>query len=87
METPDLPLLILQRNMKEHIIYLKPSLNFNNIIAEFPEELQAACNYLMPPNLKHVINKTYKELTILLHCFYHSSKTGSELIAVSWERF
>jgi len=87
METPGLPLLILQRNTKKHIIYLKPSLNFNNIIAEFPEELQAVCNYLMPQNLKHVIKKTYKELIISLHCFHHSPKTKSELIAVSWERF
>lgn len=87
METPDLQLLILQRNRKEHIIYLESSLNFNNVIIKFSEELQAACNYLMPQNLTLIMNKTYKELIILLHCFYHSSKIGSELIPVSWERF
>lgn len=48
MEKPDLPLLILQRNKKEHIIYLKPSLNFNSIIVEFPEERLAACSYFIP---------------------------------------
>lgn len=51
MEKPDLPLLILQRNKKEHIIYLKPSLNFNSIIVQFPEELLAVCSYLIPQDL------------------------------------
>lgn len=85
MEKPDLPPLILQRN-KEHIIYCEPSLNFNNTV-ELRGDLQAACNYLMPQNLKPVINKTYKQLNILFHCFYHCSGIRLELIAVSWERF
>lgn len=85
MEKPDLPPLILQRN-KEHIIYLEPSLNFNDIV-ELPGDLQAACNYLMPQNLKPVTNKTYKQPMILFHCFYHSAGIRLELIAVSGERF
>lgn len=35
METPDLPLLILQRNKKEHIIYLEPSLNLTILLLIF----------------------------------------------------
>lgn len=51
METPDLPLLILQRNTKEYIISLEPSLNLN-IIVEFPEDLQGACQLFDAPKSK-----------------------------------
>lgn len=35
METPDLPLLILQRNMKEYVIYLEPSSNLTLLLLIF----------------------------------------------------
>lgn len=77
METPDLPLLILQRNMKEHVIYLEPSLNFN-ITVEFPEELQAACHYLMPQNLKRYkqnLQRTNHLASLLLPFFKNRVRT------------